>query len=82
MKKHLITLLFSLSVLNIYAQKQADKEEWISLFNGKDLTGWDLKISGHEVNDNYKNTFLVEDGMMRVNYKEYQNFDNKYGHIY
>jgi hypothetical protein len=34
------------------------------------------------MNDNYKNTFLVEDGMMRVNYKEYQNFDAKYGHIY
>ncbi|MFN3488123.1 MAG: DUF1080 domain-containing protein, partial [Emticicia sp.] len=82
MKKHLITLLFLLSNHIIFAQKQADKEEWISLFNGKDLTGWDLKISGHEMNDNYKNTFLVEDNMMRVNYKEYQNFDNKYGHIY
>ncbi len=82
MKKHLITLFFLLSNLIIFAQKQADKEEWVSLFNGKDLTGWDLKISGHEMNDNYKNTFLVEDGMMRVNYKEYQNFDDKYGHIY
>jgi hypothetical protein len=82
MKKHLITLLFLFSNFIIFAQKQADKEDWVSLFNGKDLTGWDLKISGHEINDNYKNTFLVEDGMMRVNYKEYQNFDSKYGHIY
>ena len=66
----------------VFAQKQASKEEWQSLFNGKDLTGWDLKIAGHEMNDNYKNTFLVEENMMRVNYKEYQNFDAKYGHIY
>ena len=82
MKKLFCILLFFSTKSLIFAQKKADKEEWQSLFNGKDLTGWDLKISGHEMNDNYKNTFLVEENMMRVNYKEYQNFDNKYGHIY
>ncbi len=82
MKKLFIAASILLSSHLVFAQKPSQKEEWTSLFNGKDLTGWDLKISGHEVNDNYKNTFLVEDGMMRVNYKEYQNFDNKYGHIY
>ena len=82
MKKLFCILLFFSTKSLIFAQKKADKEEWQSLFNGKDLTGWDLKISGHKMNDNYKNTFLVENNMMRVNYKEYQNFDNKYGHIY
>ncbi len=24
-------------------------EEWASLFNGKDLTGWDIKITGFEI---------------------------------
>lgn len=82
MKKNIYFLCLTFFYSSLFAQKKADKEEWQSLFNGKDLTGWDLKISGHEMNDNYKNTFLVEDNMMRVNYKEYQNFDNKYGHIY
>jgi hypothetical protein len=82
MKKLILVQLTFFFCLNIYAQKKSDKEEWQSLFNGKDLTGWDLKIAGHEMNDNYKNTFLVENNMMRVNYKEYQNFDAKYGHIY
>jgi len=64
------------------AQKKADKEDWQPLFNGKDLTGWDIKIAGHKVNDNYKNTFIVEDKMIRVNYKEYDKFTTEYGHMY
>jgi len=72
----LITTAFAI------AQKKADKQEWKPLFNGKDLSGWDIKIAGHQLNDNYKNTFRYEDGMMRIVYDEYQNFDNKYGHMY
>ncbi|MFY0652987.1 MAG: DUF1080 domain-containing protein [Cyclobacteriaceae bacterium] len=59
-----------------------EKENWIQLFNGKDLTGWDIKFSGHEINDNYKNTFKVEDGILKVDYGEYENFDKKYAHLY
>ena len=59
-----------------------DEEEWISLFNGKDLTGWDIKIAGCELGENYKNNIKVEDGMFRVTYDEFENFDERYGHIY
>ncbi|TRX58198.1 DUF1080 domain-containing protein [Fulvivirga sp. M361] len=59
-----------------------DKPVWEQLFNGKDLSGWDIKIAGHELSDNYKNTFKVEDGLLKVNYNEYEHFDNKFGHIY
>ncbi len=62
--------------------QNTDEREWKPLFNGKDLSGWDIKIAGHELNDNYKNTFRFEDGMVRVVYDEYENFDNKYGHMY
>ena len=77
--------LFFLSLLIpnlLSAQKKAETKEWISIFNGKDLSGWDIKISGQPLNDNYKNTFRIEDGMMRVMYDQYQNFEDKYGHIY
>ena len=59
-----------------------DSEEWISLFNGKDLNDWDIKISGYVLGDNYKNTFKVEDSMIRVVYKEYDTFTNQFGHLY
>ena len=79
MKKTLILLLLSIPT---FAQKKAETKDWTSIFNGKDLSGWDIKISGQPLNDNYKNTFRVENGMMRVMYDQYQNFEEKYGHIY
>ena len=45
-------------------QNDPNKEEWISLFNGKDLNDWQVKITGHELNDNFANTFRVADGVM------------------
>ncbi len=67
--------------MTTFAQLVSD-EDWIQLFNGKDLSGWDVKISGHELNDNYGNTFRVEDGVLKVSYDQYANFDAKYGHIF
>jgi hypothetical protein len=76
-------LALLLCVAGVAAQaQQPDAGNWKPLFNGKDLTGWDIKIAGHALNDNYKNTFRVEDGMIRISYDAYQRFDNKYGHMY
>src|SRR5438874_7457330 len=55
---------------------------WISLFNGKDLTGWTPKIKGYELGENFGDTFRVEDGVMKVSYDQYKQFDRKYGHIF
>ncbi len=59
-----------------------EKEEWIALFNGENLDGWDVKINGYQLNDNYRNTFIVEDGLMKVNYDGYDQFRERYGHIF
>jgi len=64
---------------------QQDKGQdtgWVSLFNGRDLTGWTVKIKGHELNDNYGDTFRVEDGLMKVSYDQYDRFDQKFGHLF
>ncbi len=60
----------------------SNKENWIQLFNGEDLTGWEIKIKGSPLNENYKNTFRVEDGVMKVSYDEYEEFNVEYGHIF
>lgn len=57
-------------------------EKWVSLFNGKDFEGWDIKIKGSDLNVNYKNTFRVEDGLLKVRYDQYEKFNNEYGHIF
>jgi hypothetical protein len=81
--KYLNQLICLLVLVNFDALSQKpDKEEWLQLFNGKDLTGWDIKINGHELNDNFANTFTVEEGRLKVNYEGYQTFTNQFGHIY
>lgn len=87
MKYAIVLGLFSLLGLFFFAPKELgqnnpDHEDWISLFNGKDLSAWDIKIADRPLNDNYLNTFQVEDGMLRIVYDEYENFDDKYGHMY
>ena len=64
------------------AEDPAQEGDWVRLFNGKDLTGWKVKIKGHELGDNYKNTFRVEDGLLTVSYDGYDNFGGKFGHIF
>lgn len=63
-------------------EEKVVKEEWVQLFNGKNLDNWIVKIKGYPLNDNYKNTFRAADGVMQVNYDEYDTFDSSYGHIY
>jgi hypothetical protein len=61
---------------------EAETEEWVELFNGENLDGWDLKITGYELNDNYENTFRVEDGLLKVRYDGYDRFEGQFGHIF
>jgi hypothetical protein len=77
----LITLFFQ-SCNNNESKQEISKEDWETLFNGKDLTGWDIKIKDHPLNENYKNTFRIEDSMIRVVYNDYEKFDNQFGHLY
>ena len=60
----------------------AGKEEWLSLFNGVNLDGWDVKIAGYDLNDNFQNTFVVEDSMIKVKYDGYKEFGARYGHLF
>ena len=60
----------------------SNEPRWISLFNGKNLKGWHPKITGYELDDNFGNTFRVEDGVLRVCYDQYEKFDGKFGHLF
>lgn len=60
----------------------AEPEEWVSLFNGRDLSGWTPKFSGQAPGVNYLNTFQVEDSMIRAVYTEYDSFHNVFGHLF
>lgn len=66
----------------IAQDKQSTESKWVDLFNGKDLNGWTVKIAGHPIGDNYANTFRVEDGILKCEYDDYNEFDGRYGHLY
>ncbi len=78
---YLLTLLLFTTTLSL-AQPRAKAGKWVELFNGKDLKNWAVKITGHPLNDNYGNTFRVEDGNLVVRYDQYNAFDEQYGHIF
>lgn len=56
--------------------------DWIQLFNGRDLSGWVVKVRGHAVGDNFANTFRVQDGVLKVAYDGYTTFANQFGHLF
>lgn len=81
-------LLVSYLILSILiscqnnSSNETEKVEWKQLFNGKDLDDWNIKIRKHGFNENYGNTFRVEEGLMKVRYDQYREFDQQYGHIF
>ena len=74
----------ALAVLAADANPDVKTGEWVSLFNGKDLTGWTPKIRYCELGDNFGNTFRVEDGLMKVRYDGggYDTFGERFGHLF
>lgn len=77
-----LTLIFLFGPVNGLAQNDPEQEDWIQLFNGKDLKGWFVKISGHELNDNFGDTFRVVDGLLKVVYDQYETFERRFGHLF
>ena len=57
-------------------------ENWEIIFNGKDLKDWKIKFANQNLNVNYKNTFQIQDSVLKVVYDNYDSFDNNYGQIY
>lgn len=82
--RHCLLTVGLLSVLAgaCFAAPNPDKEEWIKLFNGKNLDGWTPKITGYETGVNFGNTFRVEHGVLKVSYDQYDKFANRFGHLF
>lgn len=75
-------LLFLCCLLSGYDKPALPEKGWIKLFNGKDLRNWIVKINHHDVGVNFGNTFRAEDGIIKVRYDAYDDFNNQFGHLY
>jgi hypothetical protein len=65
-----------------YSQNDPNRKDWIQAFNGKNLDGWVMKITGFPLGENYANTFRVENGLLKAAYDQYPEFGNHFGHIF
>jgi len=63
-------------------QTDADRKEWLQLFNGRNLDDWVIKFAHHDLGENYNNTFRVEDGLLKVRYDKWTSFNREFGHIF
>lgn len=70
------------AVLSSVLVSGASAQEWEPLFNGEDLSNWEVKFTGFALGDNYRNTFRVENGVLRVAYDEWPNFNGEFGHLF
>ena len=58
------------------------RQDWIQLFNGRDLAGWTGKFAKHDLGENLHDTFRAENGLLRVSYDKWTAFDNEFGHLF
>jgi hypothetical protein len=63
-------------------QRDPDRRDWIQLFNGRDLADWTTKFAKHDLGVNLRDTFRVEEGMLKVRYDLWTSFNAEFGHIF
>ncbi len=77
-------LLFVLLFFNLSCNNTSNtyEENWIDLFNGKDLTDWTPKFVGQELGVNYMNRFQVNNSNLALVYAPQDSFKAKFGHLF
>lgn len=82
MIRYVVFILLLMECFSCTPPDTSNEEEWIALFNGKNLSDWTIKFANQELGVNYRNTFRVEDSMIRIVYDAYDTFDDAYAHMY
>ena len=79
--KYIINTLVVAS-LSLSGCTQDNSESWISLFNGNDLENWIPKFTGYPLGENYRDTFSVDRGTLKVSYDNWPDFNGEFGHLF
>lgn len=90
MNRRIVLAVFTTGLVAILTKagisngEQKEGAKWIQLFNGKNLEGWTVKIKGHELGENFADTFRVEKGILKVAYDKdkYKKFKGQFGHLF
>jgi len=74
--------VLAMSVFPAAQKNNPDQKTWIQMFNGRDLSGWTIKFTKHDLGENYNDTFRAEDGLLKVRYDKWTAFNGEFGHIF
>lgn len=72
----------SLGVVSAASAQEVKAGPWRSLFDGRTLDGWTPKIAKHPVGENHQQTFVVDQGAIRVSYAGYDTLNGQFGHLF
>ena len=64
-----VLIIFCFIIIYSNSEQVDDIKEindWETIFNGEDFDGWEIKIRGEELGNNFKNTFKVIDGLSLI----------------
>jgi hypothetical protein len=63
-------------------RRSQTEQEWIQLFDGRDLDGWIVKFAKHDLGENVNETVRVEDGLLKIRFDKWTAFNGEFGHIF
>ncbi|WP_309090185.1 DUF1080 domain-containing protein [Phenylobacterium sp.] len=69
------------AILAALAGPAAAADTWRPIFNGRDLEGWVPKVNHRPLGENWRDTFRVENGVLRVAYDRYDVFKDEFAHL-
>lgn len=72
----------SLGVVSAASAQDMKAGPWRPLFDGRTLEGWTPKIAKHPVGENHRQTFVVDQGAIRVSYAGYDTLNGQFGHLF
>lgn len=82
MIKFYVLILFAFLIASCSTRSNVAENEWMQLFNGKDIEDWIVKVHHHDAGVNFGNTFRVEENMIKVRYDHYGDFNDQFSHLY
>ena len=77
----LMRALLGLLIALLLTAPASAAEKWGPIFNGRNLDGWTPKINHQPLGENWRDTFVVKDGTLRVDYSQYPQFKDEFGHL-
>jgi hypothetical protein len=81
MRAAILCAALALAPATAHAKGPRTEGHWRSIFNGRNLDGWVPKVNHRPAGENWRDTFIVKDGVLKVSYAQYGHFNDEFSHL-